>query len=460
MTRLKTLSLFLLFLIAQIACTGQINTGFVFQKDDTLLRNNYYNQSVKKKEQLIAALGKDHPKDYKKIYDEQFDEISKLWLSTRPVTYAEAHSYLQAIVKKIIAANDELKDNDARIVFSRDWWPNAVSMGDGSIAINAGLMVYMNNEAELVFVICHELAHYYLQHTPKAIKKYIETVTSEDYQSELKRLSKTTYGANKQLEALGKNVMFNNRRHSRDNEAAADYQAFLFMKKTGYDCGAIITSLKLLDKVDDSLLYKRLDLQQAFNADDFPFKRKWIQKESSIFSQADESTAVSAKEKDSLKTHPDCKKRIALLADSIRQLTSVPGKKFQVDEKIFNKLRKDFAIEISEECYREKKLSRNLYFSLLLMQANEHTPLQIFSVARCLNEIYLQQKEHKLGLMIDAEDKTYPEEYNLLLRMLSRIRLDELAALNYSFCNQHYALMKSYPGFETEMGIARKNKTE
>ena len=173
--------------------------------------------------------------DYKKIYEDHFTEIGKLWKSDRSVTAPAAHSYLQSVVQKIISSNAELKKTDARIVFSRDWWPNAYSMGEGTIAINAGLMVFLDNEAELVFVLCHELAHYYLDHTTKAIKKYVETVNSEAFQQELKRLAKTEFGVNKQLEELSKSFAFSSRRHNRENEAAADRLAFSFMKKTGYD---------------------------------------------------------------------------------------------------------------------------------------------------------------------------------------------------------------------------------
>src|SRR5690606_19405430 len=106
------------------------------------------------------------------------------------------------------------------------------SMGDGSIAINAGLFVYLDNEAELIFILCHEIAHYYLDHTNSSIKKYVETVNSDEVQKELKRLSKTQYRVNQQLEELTKAFTFNSRRHSRERETEADRMAFQFMKNT------------------------------------------------------------------------------------------------------------------------------------------------------------------------------------------------------------------------------------
>ena len=450
----------LLFFFSAISVAGfaQLKQVFAFQQDDSIVKKSYYEKALQQKKESINALAKEHKEDYKKIYESRFEEIEELFKSTRTVTSPEANNYLQAVVQKIIVANPELKGLELRVVFSRDWWPNAYSMGEGTIAMNAGLLVFLSSEAELVYVLCHELSHYYLDHSGKAIKKYVETVNSEDLQKELKRLSKEEYRVNEQLEKLTQTLLFDSRRHSRSNEAEADRQAMWFMKNTGYDCRAIISTLQLLDKVDDSSLFKPLNVEQAFSFSEYPFKKKWIQKESVIFSQLDEKDSpLTVKEKDSLKTHPDCSKRIALLQDSINVL-SATGKAFLVNETIFKQLKKDFFAEMTEQCFDGKNLSRNLYYSLLLLQAGENTPMAVYSVSRCLNEIYEKQQAHKLGLTIDSENKHFPDDYNQLLRMLGKIRLDEIAAINYSFCKQHQQLMKDYEGFAEEMNKASQLK--
>ena len=447
MTRREIYLILLLCFFINNLVTAQVPGDFAFQKDDDGVKKSYYEQSLRKKEILLAGVDRKNASGYKSIYESQFREIGKLWESSRSVTDPVAHGYLQSVVKKIISSNVALRNTDARIVFSRDWWPNAASMGDGSIVINAGLVVYLDSEAELVFILCHELAHYYLDHAGTAIKKYVETVNSESFQKELKRLAKAAYGANRQLEELTRSITFSSRRHSRDNEAEADRYAFSFMKNTGYSIEAIQSCLELLDKVDDSLLYKSLDLTQVFNFNNYPFRKKWIQQESSIFSQMKEDDSPRTKtETDSLKTHPDCDKRILMLSDSIRQHRG-EGSAFLVDEGVFRKLKKDFFIEMMEQCYREKNLSRNLYYSLLLLQSGDNAPVAVYSVARCLNTIYSDQKNHQLGTKIDAEKSVYPKDYNLLLRMLGKLRLDEIANLNFHLCNQYEAAMASYAGF-------------
>lgn len=423
-------------------------------KDDSLRRLDMAAQSRQKKDVLIKNATGSYARDYKKIYEDQFAEIDKLWSGTRAITAPQVQQYLQQLITKITSVNPDLANSDARIIFTRDWWPNAYSMGDGSIAVNAGLFIHLNNEAELIFVLCHELAHYKLDHTGKSIRKYVETVNSEVYQSELKRLSKETYRVNQQLEKLSRGFLLSSRRHSRDNEAEADRLALTWMRRTGYDCNGIRSCLQLLSQVDQAESFPSPVLNQVFNFPDYPFKARWVQKESAIFSQMEAADGVS--EKDSLRTHPDCEKRIALLADSLAGCEG-QGQLFQAEENMFTRLKKELFPEIAAQCYRENQLSRHLYYSLQLLQADSsYVPLAAWSIARCLNDLYQKTKDHQIGSSVDKEGEEWSAGYNQLLRMLSRIRLEELAQLNFQFCRRYVAQARSYPGFLEEARIAEK----
>ena len=449
-----TLGLLLCIVIA-FPVLGQLQPVYTFLKDDSLLKRNYYDQTILKKKTIINSLGKENNKDYKTIYERNFAGIEDLWKSNRVITAAPAHDYLQAVVKKIVNNNPSLNGIDARVVFTRDDWPNAYSMGDGTIVFNAGMLVYLDNEAELAFILCHELSHYYLKHSERSVKKYVETINSEEFKKEIKRLSKEEYRVREQLEKFAKIYLFDSRKHSRENEAEADRQAFLFMKNSGYDVNAIRTGLELLDRVDDSLLHEPVAVEQMFNFPAYPFKKKWITKESAIFSQLDENDSPLTKaERDSLKTHPDCSRRISLLADSIRAV-NIPGKKFQVDEQKFRQLKQDMFPEILEHSYRDQNLGMNLYYSLVLLEQKKQLPLAVYSVARCLNEIYENQKDHTLGLKVGSESRAAPPDYNLLMRMLSKLRLEEIAAINYHFCKKFEGQMSGYRGFAEEMRKAQ-----
>lgn len=441
----------LLFRCTQLSAQQPV---FAFQQDDTLLKRKYYNEALKKKDMLLSSLPKDNTKDYKQAYNSMFETVEDLLISSRTVSEEKANNYIRAIVAKIVNANPELKGLDMRVVFSRDYYPNAFSLGDGTIAFNAGLFVYLDNEAEMAFVICHELAHYYLDHSKKRIDKMVRTMNSDSLKEEIKRLRKQQYGVGAQAEKLIRALSFDVRRHSREGETEADRVGLRFLKNTGYTGNGFITCMQKLDKVDDTVLLKEPELSKLLSFPGNPFKERWIKKESVIFGamNPDDASGLTQKEKDSLKTHPDCSRRIALFTDSAR---AISGREFLVDEQLFRKLKEDFIPEIVEEVYKAGNVSLNLYLSLCLLQEGQYKPLAIYSVARDLNLIYTYQKDHSLGLFIESENRKYRESYNLLLRMLYRLRLNEIAALNAAFCTYYQDQMKGYDGFGEEMNKAK-----
>src|SRR5438046_268192 len=66
---------FLLFLISFQTLAQQ---SYSFQKDDSILKKNYFEQSLKKKSVLLSSVDRNYVKDYKEIYETQFKEIGSL----------------------------------------------------------------------------------------------------------------------------------------------------------------------------------------------------------------------------------------------------------------------------------------------------------------------------------------------------------------------------------------------
>lgn len=457
MTR-NILSAILLHLFSSYAF-AQTKPVYNFPREDTLLRSAMFSAAEAKNNALIASLERENRADYKEVYIDRFKMISTLLKTNRTVTEPDAHNYLQAFLAKIVAANPELKQVPIRLIFSRDWWPNASSLGEGTLVINAGLMVRLKNESELAFVLCHELAHLYLDHGEKSIRKSITTVNSEEFKKEIKRLKKQEYGVNAELEKLLKKLAFNSRRHSREHEAEADLQAVKFLRPTPFALTGATDCLKMLDNVDDSAYYGVLDLQRTLDVTDYPFQKKWIQKESSIFGQMKgESSGLTQNEKDSLRTHPDCSKRISMLAPLIAG--GGRNQAYVVDSVLFGQLKERFSIEIIEQLFHDESYSLNLYFSLGLLQQGSNRPYALYSIARVLNAIYDAQINHRLGKVTDKEARGNAPDYNLLCRMLDRLRLSELADLTYHFCRNYESVMSDYAGFQQEYLKAQKNKNQ
>lgn len=454
----RLIVLIFLATLLSAASNAQPKPVFLFPQQDTSLTGAIYRQALKTKNESIAALGKEHKEDYKEIYEDRFELVSVLFDEKKIMADHEAYDYLQMILAKILSGNKELGNLRIRLVFSKDWWPNAYSIGEGTLVVNAGLLVNLGTEAELVSVICHEIAHLYLDHGNKAIKKSIDEVYSKEFKEKLKKLSKQDYGAGAELDKLLMNLAFSNRRYSRDNEAQADSQALVFLKNAGYNPHAILDCLGRLDSIDARPLYDTLNLTATLNFPDYAFRQRWIRKESAIFGEMNEEDmyTLSKEARDSLKTHPDCSRRIELLKHEVNKLP--PGKDYAEGDRIFIKLKRRFIIEITDHLFDQKNYSRHLYYCLTMLKDTAFGPYATYATARVMNRLFDCQKDHSFGKVTEKETRGYQADYNLFLRMLDRLRLQELSDLNYYFCLLNKDRMAGFEGFDAEWEKAQANK--
>lgn len=79
-----------------------------------------------------------------------------------------------------------------------------------------------------------------------------------------------------------------------------------------------------------------------------------------------------------------------------------------------------------------------------MMNDAERKAYATYSILRCLLTIYEEQQNHSLGKSIDHENKYFAEDYNLLLRMLGRISLEEIKDISKAFTTQYTSTMSEY----------------
>ena len=377
----------------------------------------------------------DYKKDYREIYSQRFHYISNMFTEKEIIANRQITEYINSIAAAIIQANPELKNLTPQILVSRNFWPNAYSLGEGTIVLNIGLFARLENEAQLAFVLCHELSHLYLNHTQKNIDRYITTIHSKEFRDELKKIQRSEYQQKRQAEQLAKGIAFSSRSHSREHETDADAKALQLMKATSFDVNQIITCLQLLDRIDDDNNTAGLHLEKKFNFQSFPFQPKWIEKEKSFFAATvtDEKTK---KETDSLKTHPDCSKRISILSPKIAALNAKDQQLFVVNKLLFHELKNTFAFEIIEHCYQSKNISRALFYAIQLSDIYTSDIYLQAMIGKCLNSLYTSQKNHELNRVADLPGPSCSAQYNELLRMIQNIRLNDFAALSYYYLQQ------------------------
>ncbi|MBO9635797.1 MAG: M48 family metallopeptidase, partial [Chitinophagaceae bacterium] len=350
--------------------------------------------------------------DFKKIYESRYTDLKELTAQNRILTDSFANNYLQQMVKTIFDNNPNIPSKDYRIRFTRDYWPNAASLGEGTIIFNIGLFSKLQNESQVAFVLCHEIAHYHLQHSQKTIERYVTTINSKEYQEELRRIVNSQYQRGKQLETLARGVTFNHRRHSRDNEASADSMALELFRNTPFRTGEALNCLALLDSIDTDKYNVTPALEKLFNFPQYPFQQKWIKEEQSFFTaMAATSKEEKKKDRDSLKTHPDCEIRVKALTESVKKYSTGNKLANPLNAGSFAQLQELFDYEIIEHCYNNKDVSRSFYYTLQLLQSRPNDPYLIANTGRCLNRMFQAQKDHELNKIVDLPSPYQEEKY-------------------------------------------------
>ena len=79
--------------------------------------------------------------------------------------------YLTYLQNRLTAAFDKsfTKNEQFEIVLLNTRYPIAASAGGGVVMISKGVVNALQNEAELAFILAHEMSHQYLNHRPPAI---------------------------------------------------------------------------------------------------------------------------------------------------------------------------------------------------------------------------------------------------------------------------------------------------
>jgi predicted Zn-dependent protease len=95
---------------------------------------------------------------------QEFEAKNKMW----PDPLLE--TYLGGVVQKIVAVS-EPRPYPYRLRVVRDASLNAFTFGGGLVYMHAGLVARLENEAQLVMVLAHEIAHVTERHVTKGIEK-------------------------------------------------------------------------------------------------------------------------------------------------------------------------------------------------------------------------------------------------------------------------------------------------
>ena len=430
-------------LLVVLACVttslfAQNNFTYTSLQYDETAKKALIDATEKRYQSDVASLTGSNKKYIADIYKDRLESIEKYYNDSMVITDAKATQYLQSIVTEIVNNNPVLKNMPLRVSFSRAYWPNAFCAGEGTILFNIGLFTRLQNESQTAFVLCHEISHQYLNHGNDHIQHYVNTVYSDTFQRKLQQIKKIEYGKRQLLEQTVTGISFSSHRHGREHEAQADSMALEFLKNTHYNVSGALSCLALLDSVDNDKYNVPPKPDSIFNSAAYPFQQAWIKPDNSFFNQLAVSSQQADEETDSLKTHPDCDLRITKLQSKTAKYFRDDSKDYIVDDSAtLRQLQQTFDFEIVNYNYLSGNLSRSLYYSLQMLQSYPNNTFLVTNIGRCFNKMYDAQKAHVLGKIMEAPSPTAEKKYNDFLQFLQKLRLTDIASINYYFLTDY-----------------------
>lgn len=234
--------------------------------------------------------------------------INRLMSSGRILYGDPITQMLNKIVDTLLIDNPELR-KEIRVYTVKSSNVNAFSTGQGMLFVNLGLVAQVEDEAQLAFVLSHEIVHYVRKHT-------LETLTRKN--------------PNRDTTDNGLNEFLRYHSRSREMESEADSLGIeMFYRNSPYD-------KRVAEGFFDVLQYGYLPFDEII-FDTTQYNTPYFKVSNGTFLQKVKPISARDDYNDSLSTHPNLlKRRIA----TTRQLAGAKGgRKYLVcDKNGFNEL--------------------------------------------------------------------------------------------------------------------------
>ena len=146
-------------------------------------------------------------------------------------------AYVSSVGRRVAGVSDRRKLPYEFVVINNSV-PNAWALPGGKIAINRGLLLEMENEAELAAVLSHEVVHSAARHGGQALTRNLLFGAA---QLAIALTGRKSPNINYILGGTGLAFQLVNRGYSREAEREADFYGMKYMRKAGYDTRAAVS---------------------------------------------------------------------------------------------------------------------------------------------------------------------------------------------------------------------------
>jgi hypothetical protein len=341
--------------------------------------------------------------------------IDDLLLSGMVLFNEPLSNYLNKVADHILANYSDIRQK-LRFYVLKSNVANAFSTDQGIIFFTTGLMARLDNEAQLAFVLAHEVSHFTLKHIRKAYTQQ-EAMDNEyygvSYEVRLQRLSQ----------------------YSQKSEFEADrFGAGIFLN-AGYSGIEMNSTIEILRRAELPFKDKKFDISW-FNTDQL-----YIPK--SFFPDTIQTLSPTKVKAEGFQTHPGLDERAFELNYLIGE-NDTSAKQFIVSEEQFMLVREMARFESVNIHLAQREYSQALYLIYLLEENHAENIFLEKSKLKSLYGLVKYKNSNRFEEVCPKVNEVFGEGYtlNYFLRLISR---EQLNAIGLRYCVD---LVKKYPNDE------------
>lgn len=321
------------------------NTGTIPQEFLTPSSEKY----KKELENVNQEAKKSDQKDQKQFYLESNFVVDDLLQSAKVLFNDPITEYINQVADELLKNDPELR-KQVRFYAVRSSAVNAFATNQGIIFVNVGLLAQLENEAQLAFILAHEISHVSHKH---ALDMYMEAQKINRYSSRSDLMKNTSFD----------DKMVATNYYSKELESEADEKGLELYLSSNY-------SLNDLDGVFDVLQYSYLPF------DILPFKREFFENEFITFPEdyfllEEDINEINGEyeEEESKSTHPSIDKRREACAKVVSKNNSPDRKSFLANtSEVFLNIRDIARFELTYYYLHAFRYQDAIYASYILMQ--------------------------------------------------------------------------------------------
>jgi hypothetical protein len=370
---------------------------------------------------------------------------SKLLKNGNLILDGVLYEYVDSIFN--IIKSVEPSFNSKRLVLVRSEIPNAYTMGEDLIYLHIGLLYRLQYVDQLAMVLCHELAHDYLNHYESTITKIAKKSKDEVLEKKIKEIYKKEYGIVTELNELLLPRLLENREESRLKEFDADSIGLELFSKLSFSPSNACTTFDVFlhaSELRDSLgfdLIKCFDLNESL-----------VRLDKTKPTQAEESSLGSFEEDDSDLSLTD---EQLYLKEHLNELLSTHPNEVERSERMY----RYFDLEIPSEFdtligkdYRyirylaegemvltavnNLNLSKAMFYSLNMKRNYPNCKVSEKLTLMNLYLLYFYKEQFKQGLVLDMFELNLGDSYQHLNNFLRSLTVNETYAIAHHYSSK------------------------